>query len=202
MAVLPTSDLPSIVIRSQAASSDVAASIDEASPSFSTPSQTPFTTPVLNSATTSTSKSLSIGAKAGIAISVTIICLSIVGILIFFAVRHNRRRRKILQKQALRRESERGWRNVVSFQQALPPHFLECEDTTGPPKPPPKPPKPVAKPPTKRGFSWMNEKEVVPEWRANMSKRFSRWRDRPGLDDFDPQLKKLGSPWETSNTWV
>lgn len=104
-------------------------------------------------------------------------------------MRHVQRRKRQLREQALRRESERGMRNVVSFQLALPPKFLEDEDTTGPPKPPPKPPKPVAKLPTKRGFSWMNEKEVVPEWMAaSVGKRFSRWRDRPGQDDFEPQM--------------
>ena len=104
--------------------------------------------------------------------------------------------------QALRRESERGMRNVAAFQLALPPQFLEREDTSGPPRPPPKPPKPVAKPPTKRGLSWMNEKEVVVDWRTHMGKRFSMWRETPGLNDFDPQLKKAGSSVDTSDSWV
>jgi hypothetical protein len=204
MAILLTSYLPTITARSDATTAipQLVAATNEAPPSLSTSTQTPANTAVIHAATSSASKILSTGAKAGIGVSVTIICLSIIGILIFFVVRHLKRRRHALRMQALRRESERGMRNVAAFQIALPPQFLEREDTTGPPKPPPKPPKPVAKPPTRRGFSCMNEKEVVVDWRASMGKRFSRWRDRPGLDNFDPQLKKPGSLLNTPDSWV
>jgi hypothetical protein len=182
--------------------SQLAVATDEPTSSLSTQTQTPTILSTVNAATTSASKGLSTGAKAGIGVSVTIIALSIIGIAVFFAVKRIRHRRHVLRMQALRRESERGMRNVAAFQLALPPQFLEREDTSGPPRPPPKPPKPVAKPPTKRGLSWMNEKEVVLDWREHMGKSFSRWRDRPGLDDFDSPLKKVGSLEENSDSWV
>jgi hypothetical protein len=78
-------------------------------------------------------------------------------------------------------------RNAAAFQSAIPPAFLENEDPSLPPKPPPKPSKPAANPPSKRGVTWLMEKEVFIDWRSNMEKRFSRWRERPGLWESDPQ---------------
>ena len=204
MAILSSSHLP-IIARSDATTvmqSQPVAKAIEATPTISTAMQTPTITSVVDAATASAGKGLSTGAKAGIGAGVTIIALGIISIAIFFALKHIRHRRHVLRMQALRHESERGMRNVAAFQLALPPQFLEREDTSGPPRPPPKPPKPVAKPPTKRGLSWMNEKEAVVDWRANMGKSFSRWRDKPGLNDFDPQSKNVGSSVQTSDSWV
>jgi hypothetical protein len=147
-------------------------------------------------------KGLSTAAQAGIGVGAAIVGLTIMGILIYLIVKRVKQRQHMLRLQSLRRESERGMRNAAVFQSALPPAFLENEETTGPPKPPPKPPKPVVKASTKRGCTWMNEKEVVIDWRTHMGKRFSLLRDRSNTEDFDSSLKKGGYSLDSQDSWV
>jgi hypothetical protein len=148
------------------------------------------------------SKGLSTAAQAGIGAGAAIVGLTITVILIYLIVKHVKHRQRLLRLQNLRRDSERGMRNAAAFQSALPPAFLENEDTTGPPKPPPKPPKPVVKASAKSGCSWMNEKEVVVDWRTHRLKGFSLLRDKSSTQDFDSSLKKGGYSLDSQDSWV